>query len=492
MQYQFNERYEYVKTIEFINSNPIQNIERIRYFKEQGVKGTFEKKEFRYSWDNATWTNWNTLTQKNLSSIKFRDRPKFYLHVKYTRKGVGTGNISRWYLFYDSDTPTPPSPPRDTSINADYLGGQPPSFYLDRGNHFGPYTGLSVDNLIADPCTYGVYSHRTDTSLGTTFFFKSVGGRNGIEVFETPDGTIYIDGSLAGGGVYESQYDSSTQVPNTIGGIEAGTTVAQLDGETISEMWDRLLFPTINPTFVAPDNTLSDNVNSLQEIGDDIDITFSATFNRGQILLNGSFQNYRSGTSLAYNYNGPSVSIRDLSTLPTNSYTLNNYDVTIGTQTWTGFVEYLVGPQPYDSKGNPFGSSLPAGNTGNKSVSFEGVYPLYATTVDTAVLTKQGLVSMLSGNNVVIDLAFETAGNKQKIDIPDSWTGTPTNRPLAGIETYNNVTQSWAYQGGDAATSLTYWTTSSTTHNVQGNTINYTRYEYNGLLRSSIRVRLKF
>ena len=147
MQYQFNERFEYVKTIEFLNSNPLLNVERVRYFKEEGVTGTFIKKEFRYSFDNSVWTNWNTLTQANLSGIQFRDNPNFWLQVKYTRTGIGSGNIQRWYLFYDSGTPTPPVPPPDASIDADTLGGEPPSYYLDRTNHFGPYLDLIVSML---------------------------------------------------------------------------------------------------------------------------------------------------------------------------------------------------------------------------------------------------------------------------------------------------------------------------------------------------------
>jgi len=36
MQFQLT-RYEYVKTIEFNPDAPIQNVESIRYFKEQGI-----------------------------------------------------------------------------------------------------------------------------------------------------------------------------------------------------------------------------------------------------------------------------------------------------------------------------------------------------------------------------------------------------------------------------------------------------------------------
>jgi len=191
MQFQLS-RYEYVKTIEFKTDAALLNVEKIRYFKEFELTGNFISKEFRYSWDNAIWSNWNTLTQGNLSSIAFRDNANFWLHVKYTRNGVGSGNIERWYIFYDSTIPTPPVPPGG-SINADYLGGQPPSYYLDRENHFGPYTDLIVSN-VADSSSAGVYLGRSDSSAGTELYFKGIKGVGGIVLTDNA-GIITIDSS---------------------------------------------------------------------------------------------------------------------------------------------------------------------------------------------------------------------------------------------------------------------------------------------------------
>lgn len=191
MQFQLT-RYEYVKYIEFINENPLQNVERIRYFKEFELTGDIERKEFQYSWDNATWTNWNTLTQNNLASIQFRDKPNFWLRIRYHRKGIGSGNIQRWYLFYDSAIAPGPTPPPDASIDADTLQGEGAAYYLDRTNHFGPYTSLTVNNVL-DGSTVGVYYGRIDTSLGTELLFKRIGAVNGLSVTEEPGGKIIID-----------------------------------------------------------------------------------------------------------------------------------------------------------------------------------------------------------------------------------------------------------------------------------------------------------
>jgi hypothetical protein len=99
---------------------------------------------------------------------------------------------------------------------------------------------------------------------------------------------------------------------------------------------------------------------------------------------------------------------------------------------------------------------------------------------------------MLSGNNIVFNMVTESGGNKQSFDIPDAWTGSPTNRPLQGIETYNGFSMNWEYEGGTAATSLAKWSTSPTTHTIETNSVNYTRYTYNGVDRGSIQIRLKF
>jgi len=646
MQFQLT-RYEYVKSIEFKTTTPILNVDRIRYFKEFELTGNFISKEFRYSWDDNIWTNWNTLTQGNLAGIEFRDRPNFYIHVRYNRTGVGTANIQRFYLYYDSTIPTPPAPP-DASIDAFTLQGELPAYYLDRTNHLGPYTDIVIQNL-DNGGTIGVYDSRVDTSVGTTFYFKRIGGRGGINVYEEPFGKIVVDGSaissnisaldssvsnlysvielldssisyligwnssidasiiridssiadlysrdvsigvvnvgggvagsfagfdasnnirlrtfasgspqavvtevgdqiiitldasysgeanyginLGGGdasiyagktgdglefreikgigsvivstsdnlilidssgggsGTYDTSLDPSLAMPTSVGGIPAGTKVSDLSGDTFIQLFDNLLFPTVNPTFVAPNNAFADNQGPYEEIGDSINITFTASFSRGQILLSGSFQDYRSGLPNTYNYTGSGLPATVSSVNLSDIRSVTGYIVLPGIQSWTNTVSYDAGVQPYDSKGNPYNSPLAAGTTTAKSVSLEGVYPLFGTTVNISTLTKQTLVSMISGNNIQFNMVPESLGEKQKFEIPDMWL---ISRPLLGIQTYNAFTMNWEYEGGNAAQSLLRWTTSSVQETIQGNSINYARYTYNSTDRSSIQIRLIF
>jgi len=338
-----------------------------------------------------------------------------------------------------------------------------------------------------------------ESSLGPKFFWDASG---------------LLDVSVSGGSFtgdistshvfYDPALDPSLAMPNTVGGIPAGTTVYDLQGDSLRSILNDLLFPTVNPTYVAPSGSFNDNVANLQEIGAMINPQFTASFSRGQILVSGNFQDYRSGLPNQYVFTDASANtllIDASSTSLSNIQTVNNYLVKIGTQSFTSRIYYDAGPQPYDNKGNPYGTPLSAGSVGPYSTSFEGVYPLFATTSNITTLTQQTLVSMLTGNNISMTLVAETGGNKQKFEIPTAWTGAPTNKPLLGILTYNSVSGNYEYQGGlnlpstiaaDRIISITYWTIFAVTETVSGNTINYTRYEYNGTDRGSVQIRLVF
>lgn len=56
--------------------------------------------------------------------------------------------------------------------------------------------------------------------------------------------------------IYKSTLETSIQMPNTVGGIAAGTTVATLNGKKQNEIIDMLLFPEQQPQVVAPSATI--------------------------------------------------------------------------------------------------------------------------------------------------------------------------------------------------------------------------------------------
>ena len=925
MQYEFTERREYVKTIEFFNTNPLVNVEKITYFKEAEVTGTFVKKEFRYSFDNSTWTNWNTLSQPNLTAIQFRDNPNFYLQVRYNRQGITTGNIKKWYLIYQSKTPTPPVPPSDASIDADTLGGEPPSYYLNVANHYGPYTSIILENVI-DPSAIGTYFTRSDTSIGTTFTLRSIKGEKGISVTNqsgvividgsslqdnissldlsinslynelanvdaslddlytkfnsiessianrdssinylltwnsvqdasisridgslniifprldsidssiseiktdltnieasilridteqsiqdasivdlrnnlvvsdasiiantqtnaiqdasilkldasqniiypkvisnetsigtltfdvslitnsinfltnwntTQDGSIVnlrntlvivessagnltvwntiqdgsiidlrsridsldssvirIDGSIntifttllgldssviynqqvnltqdasiiiinsklsvhdasigsltnwqisqdasivqintsisgldasiqridsslsdiydkfvisdasivnlrnrlnvvdnsisyinvwniaqdasivdlrnwniaqdasitsikndisiieasiaalednevinVGDGsisvysgtdtsgnillktikqigpvvitedsstilvdssivkIYDTNLDSSIENYIPVGGVRSGDTVSEYKDQTYTEILDKIMFPQFDPSFVGPSIPSFERTgNAYYEVDYNASIIFTTTFDRGLIYLNNTTQDFRSGLPETYHYLGPGIE-GDVSSNSLTDVHASNIDMSIGIHTWEVYVTYNEGPQPLDSHGNNYGTPLPSQDTSIVTLTAEGVYPLFATSSVISIMAKQTLVSMLNGDDIEIELAPETGGNKQRFDIPNAWANYPTFRSLHGIETFADFSNSWEYEGGSEANSLTFWDVSTSTQSVQGNTVNYISYTYNGIDRGRIKIRLKF
>lgn len=100
---------------------------------------------------------------------------------------------------------------------------------------------------------------------------------------------------------------------------------------------------------------------------------------------------------------------------------------------------------------------------------------------------------MKTANNIQFNLVAQPGTiDKASFSIADAWTGAPTNRPITGIQTFDTVSNTWKYEGGTAATSLAKWTVSNTTRSIAGNIISYDNYEYNGVARSAISIRLNF
>jgi len=301
-----------------------------------------------------------------------------------------------------------------------------------------------------------------------------------------------LDVSIADSSVASSVvvYDPSTlsptlEMPKDVGGILAGTSVSDLDGDSVTELFNELLFPTVDPSYIEPYNSFTDDTSTPYVVGDNLNIVFTAEFNRGEIAINGVFQDYRAGVPSGYYYTDSSGNTL-LNDVVTSSLihiqTVNGYVVVEGTQTFTNTVQFLEGPQPYDNKDISYEAPLPAGTTTIETLSFEGVYPIYATTVDITTYTLQPLYSMIDSNNIELELVPEVGG-KQGFELPAVWVDS---RPLIGITTYNLITKTWDYQGGSAALSLLYW--DETRYDKSG--INYSRRVYNSDNRSTIQIRL--
>jgi len=351
---------------------------------------------------------------------------------------------------------------------------------------------IGLDASFSGEVNYGVNVGSGDASIyvqkvGDALEFREIKGQGSILV-STSDNLILIDSSGGGTPTYDTALDSSLAMPSTVGGIPFGTLVNDLKGDTLIKMWDDLLFPTANPVLTAPSGSFSMSpTTTLYEVGSNATLTFTTTLNRGSINPQYTADSpYRSGLPNNFDFTG--IGLVDISS---NSipYVHPAIDVSIliGNQSWSAAIGYDGGVQPYDNKGNVYDSSLAAGSlSASPTRTIEGVYPLFATTVDISTLVKQSLLPMSTTTTPGYTVVTETGGYKQKFDIPDKWTGAPTNNPLTAIQQYNTFSSQWE------TISLSTWTTSSTTHTIQGIVENYTRYTYNGVDRSSVQIRMIF
>ncbi len=164
------------------------------------------------------------------------------------------------------------------------------------------------------------------------------------------------------GGVMTETVVSNTHISDA---APAGTTF--FVGESLTQIVKKIAIAN-NITYVEPTFSLSNN-KSLEEIGSPIDVQLIFNFNRGEIRLNGAYQNPRAGIAINYNLNGIEQG--------SNTLIVDDYVPTSGTNSFTGTVTYQQGAQPLDLNGNPVGSPLPAGTSPTRTTSFNAIYPVF-------------------------------------------------------------------------------------------------------------------
>lgn len=188
-----------------------------------------------------------------------------------------------------------------------------------------------------------------------------------------------------GGGVYNSNLDPAITMVEDVGGMQSGTTVADLSGvQTYDQLFDTILFPTSYPQASNPYVTLSFPSNSgitngLKVIGSDFSATLITTANRGQISLDGSVQGPYAGDITAANVVGPGGTTTLGVTAPTgiDDFPVSGHIVTLGSNLWTLNGTFAQGPEPLDSTGQPYNSIRYNGGSDDNNASFEGVYPIF-------------------------------------------------------------------------------------------------------------------
>jgi len=198
---------------------------------------------------------------------------------------------------------------------------------------------------------------------------------------------------------YNSALDSTIAMTQTIGGLSAGTTVADLDGDTISSVLDSLLFPTAPPTFTYPGCNIS-GVSGLKVIGSSNTFTLTTTANQATLSNpSGPYTGDVISAKIIDAYGTYSLGV----TAPNgvDDYPVNNWIAIQGNQFWYLEVYFATGPMPLDSTNTPYPSAqYLIGDYEMDSARFEGVYPYFlGTSAGENQFTERALISM-SANNV--------------------------------------------------------------------------------------------
>lgn len=274
--------------------------------------------------------------------------------------------------------------------------------------------------------------------------------------------------------------DKTLTTPNAVGGIAKGTKVSDLEGKTFSEMFDDLLFPTVNPTFTAPSASIAfKSYSSTQEVGatGPTASNFTVGYNAGAITLNGTKQANRGGTQDTANsfiYVNGSASNK---TLPSK--------VTLGSTTFKYRAAFAEGPQPKNNKGGDYSTPLAAGTVDSSAITLNGTYPWYASTssaTSTNPVVKQSLVAWntTAGNMSTGQFTVQPSGTlPQVFKLPRKLHTLQLKNALNGqMETVSDVSKDY--------------TESTETINIGGTDVTYYVYTYSGSTRGSVTLLAKF
>jgi hypothetical protein len=346
----------------------------------------------------------------------------------------------------------------------------------------------------------------------------------GLIVYDSDVNATYVyDGSNwvelgAGGGSGSDVYVSSIlpdtlKIPFDIGGFEQGTTVSQLNNanRTFSEMFDVLLFPTIEPTFTNPFATLtSTGLQALYIIGSFQTFTLTTGANPG-FLSNADGNPFGGYTAPAGPYAGqllqafitgattPVLTRSGTASQPVISNpTVSNYEVVQGTSgnTWTLNLNFDVGPIPllFPSGAQDLTDQY-LGGSASKSISFEGVFPYFlglssgANDYDAGTLASYSAGTSINNGIQCNQNYDETDTIRHRIELP---TGMVDGRTIqvwefrTDTETYQNPnTFTW-----DIDTTVTRNIDAGGGVTVPG--ISYTRLTKNGPTTGPVNYRVVF
>jgi hypothetical protein len=223
-------------------------------------------------------------------------------------------------------------------------------------------------------------------------------------------------------------------MPNAVGGIAAGTTVAQLTGYTEVQLWNNLLFPTVLPTYTIPAITMTGPSTQTLEVGYTYTPNISVYGDKNDASAYTQLRILRNGSALA-TYIGTGLTQSSIGAIanqfgyadpnnPNYRYTINptpyteSYQLPSGatsSTTYQGDGNYGSGVAKQDNKGNYDSRSLAlrsvnapqlSGNTfGTTTYTISTIFP-YFWGISATLPDVNSIASAISGgtaNKVLAD-----------------------------------------------------------------------------------------
>lgn len=266
----------------------------------------------------------------------------------------------------------------------------------------------------------------------------------------------------------------------TVGGVEEGVTIFD-SGKTLHEIIQAMFYPKIEPTITYGSYSITANGGTLIEVGNVFDLTINGNYQKGQSIVSGQPTKYMGD---AESYEFLMSGVFDVTGITSGStYTVNSFTMPVGAKTIQSKVNYGVGQQPvYDDGSDYIDTDFTDAGYKTAIKNVEGVYPIFATSVNVTTATKQPLKSMLS-SFVEIDLAAETGTTKHFFEIATGWTGgQPTE-----IYYFNTVSNQY-----DTLNKIGEFDVTTVQETVQGNLIDYYKYTHNGILAGERKIKVVF
>lgn len=291
---------------------------------------------------------------------------------------------------------------------------------------------------------------------------------------------------------YKSALGTSVQMPNTVGGIAAGTTVATLNGKKQNQIIDMLLFPEQQPQVVAPSASILFSSgfinNEIMEVGMGAPVAntnIKTAFNQGYGRVAGQPDKKRAGAlnnEASFIYYGGQESNK---TLPTK--------VVLGTMQYNYHAAYAQGEQLVTSWGNKASvqpNPLPAGTVNSAAVYIYGTYPYFANGADASTSNGDGNMPSAPTPNTKLKLYKWTDILIGAKFASEASSGTrlefkfPSTKNVTKVEFYNTVSGKW-----EVFASSNYAISDAGNIQVQGVNVAYKKLTTQGAMSGALQLR---